>query len=228
MLHHNNTMGHRTHCDLWCETSGSVISSSFKDPDYTVLCQWSLMVRATRKAHSGYLQVLGNIPLSMNALVHFLIGVLSFRRHHYKLFDQKLEHQLCEKSQVLKPISSRDFEPPITSASFEIHLNEVVCQDLHHGVEYKLDWSPIQQSKYERWELISKTASASGLSNKMEPTQSMQMHRGDVFPCNYSLGEMILKSESWFSWICWKQHFIMPCIKLHTVVILWSPRRRFD
>lgn len=68
-------------------------NSSFKDPDYTVLCRWLLMVRATRKEHSGSLRVLWNIPLSMKSMVHFLIGVLSFRRHHYKLFGQKLVHQ---------------------------------------------------------------------------------------------------------------------------------------
>lgn len=41
---------------------------------------------------------------------------------------------------------------PITSAGCKIHLNEVICKGLHHHVEYKLDWSSIQQSKYEWWD----------------------------------------------------------------------------
>lgn len=44
-------------------------------------------------------------------------------------------------------------ESPITSAgALKIHLNEVICKGLHHRVEYKLDWSSIQQSKYEGWD----------------------------------------------------------------------------
>lgn len=54
----------------------------------------------------------------------------------------------------------------IPCAGFKIHLNEVICKGLHHHVEYKLDWSSIQQSKYEWWDNHTSTA-AQFFSNEM-------------------------------------------------------------
>ena len=105
--------------------------------------------------------------------VHSLSLVNRFKEHHYLLrgtFRRQLKlKSSCRirsvKIPVLKPISNGDFSVtnvtclPITSPGFKIHLNEVICKGLHHSIEYKLDWSAIQQSKYEWWDNhTSKTA----------------------------------------------------------------------
>lgn len=99
---------------------------------------------------------------------------------------------MCEIP-VLKPISNRDFwvtfmmRQPITFAGFNIHPNEAICKGLHHGMEYKHDWSSIQQSKYERWDNHTSKAAYFVLNkNEQRSTERMSLH---VIRCKRDLSD---------------------------------------